>query len=61
MRPPSSYGSMKSDSDGEEQGDTETSVPVFPAALEEPNILTDMGYSVILLITFILSFLTHFF
>lgn len=52
---------MKSDSDGEEQGDTQSSVPVFPVVLEEPTSLVDMGYIVILLITFILSSLNNYF
>lgn len=55
MRPPS-YGSMKSDSDEEEQGrDVESSDPVFPVALEAPTNLMDIGYSVMSLIKYSLK------
>lgn len=48
MRPPSSYGSMESDSDGEEHGrGTESRIPVFPGALEAPTRPLDKGYSIV--------------
>lgn len=48
MRPPRSYGSMKSDSDEEEEEGKEEASPVFPVVLPESTPREQTGYNVMI-------------